>query len=69
MPPKNIYTVWQRMNCLWAKIPQVRVKFKMGDLVRITKEKIKFAKGPEPFQQKYYGFSRLYSACRKLFTN
>jgi hypothetical protein len=35
------------MNSLWAKIPQGRVKFKLGDLVRITKEKVKFAKGYE----------------------
>jgi transposase InsO family protein len=35
--PSNIYSVWQRMNSLWAKIPQGRVKFKVGDLVRITK--------------------------------
>jgi len=32
------------MNSLRAKIPQGRVKFKVGDLVRITKEKVKFAK-------------------------
>jgi len=49
MPPSkvnfsNIYTVWQRINCLWGKIPQGGVKFKVGNLVRITKEKVKFAK-------------------------
>ena len=49
MPPSkvnhlNIYSVWQRMKSLWAKIPQGRVKFKVGILVRITKEKVKFAK-------------------------
>jgi len=32
------------MNSLWAKIPQGRVKFKVGDLVRITKEKVRFSK-------------------------
>jgi hypothetical protein len=32
------------MNSLWAKITQGRVKFKVGALVRITKEKVKFAK-------------------------
>jgi len=42
--PSNTYSVWQRMNSLWAKIPQGRVKFKLGDLVRITKEKVMFAK-------------------------
>ena len=42
--PSNIYSVWKRMNSLWAKIPQGRVKYKVGDLVRITKENVKFAK-------------------------
>jgi len=32
------------MNSLRAKIPEGRTKFKVGDLVRITKEKVKFAK-------------------------
>jgi len=32
------------VNCLRAKIPQSRVKFKVGDLVRITEDKVKFAK-------------------------
>jgi hypothetical protein len=41
--PSNIYSVWKKMNSLRAKIPQGRVKFK----VRITKEKVKFAKGYE----------------------
>jgi len=41
------------MNSLRAKIYQVRVKFKMGDLVKITKEKLQFAKWDEHFQQKY----------------
>ena len=45
--PSNIYSVWKRMNSLWAKIPKGRVKYKVGDLVRITKEKVKFAKGYE----------------------
>jgi hypothetical protein len=52
MPPgkgnaTNIYSVWQKMNSLRAKIPQGHVKFKVGDLVRITNEKVKFAKGYE----------------------
>jgi len=39
MPPSkvnssNIYTVWQRINSLWGKIPQGGLKFKVGDLVR-----------------------------------
>jgi hypothetical protein len=45
--PSDIYTVWQRMNCLWAKLPQGRVKYKMGVLVRITKRKLHFANGYE----------------------
>jgi len=43
----NIYSVWRKLNSLWAKIPHGRVKFKVGDLVRITKQKVKFAKGYE----------------------
>jgi len=35
------------MYSLWAKIPQGRTKFKVGDLVRKTNEKVKFAKGYE----------------------
>ena len=42
--PSNIYFVWQKMNSLRAKIPGGRAKFKVGDLVRITKEEVKFAK-------------------------
>jgi len=42
--PSNIYSVWRRVNSLRAKIPQSRFKFKVGDLVRITKEKVKLAK-------------------------
>ena len=45
--PTNIYSVRLKMNSLRAKIPQVRVKFKEGDLVRKTKGKVKFAKGYE----------------------
>ena len=43
--PSNIYSVWKRMNSLWTKIPQGRVKYKLGDLVGITKETVKFVKG------------------------
>ena len=45
--PSNIYSVWRKVNSLRAKIPQSRVKFKAGDLVRITKVKVTFAKGYE----------------------
>jgi len=43
----NVYSIWKRINILNAKIPQGRVKFKVGDFVRITKEKVKFVKGYE----------------------
>jgi hypothetical protein len=43
----NVYSIWKRINILNAKIPQGRVKFKVGDFVRKTKEKVKFAKGYE----------------------
>jgi len=39
--------VWRKINSLRAKIPQSHVKFNVGDLVRITKEKVSFAKGYE----------------------
>ena len=42
--PSNIYSVWNGMNSLWAKIPQGRVKYEVGDLVRVTKGKVNFAK-------------------------
>jgi len=37
--PSYIYTVWRRLNTLRAKIPQGRVKFKVGDIARKIKEK------------------------------
>jgi hypothetical protein len=44
------------MNSLRAKIPESRAKFKVGYLVRITKEKKSLPKGMnKPFQQKYFG--------------
>jgi len=45
--PSRIYSIWKRINSLGAKIPVGRVKFRVGDFVRITKEKVKFAKGYE----------------------
>jgi hypothetical protein len=75
MPPSkvnhsNIYSVWKRMNSLWAKIPQGRVKFEVGDLVRITKEKVKFAKGYEQtFSTEIFGVSKVIQhVCHNLFT-
>ena len=67
--PSNIYSVLLRMNSLWAKITQGSVKFNACFLLRITKEKVKFAKGMnKPFQQRYFGLPRLYSACPSQFT-
>jgi transposase InsO family protein len=45
--PSNIYAVWQKLNSRQAKIPHGNVKFKVGDLVRITKQNVAFAKGYE----------------------
>jgi hypothetical protein len=45
--PSNVYSVLQKANSLRAKTPQGRVTFKVGDLVRITKERSEFAKGYE----------------------
>jgi len=47
LSPSNIYSVWQKVNSLRAKIPHGRVKFKVDSLVRITKQKVAFAKGYE----------------------
>ena len=37
----------QNVNSLRAKIPHERIKFKVGDLVKISKQKVAFAKGYE----------------------
>jgi hypothetical protein len=42
--PSNIYAVWQSVNSLRTAILRGLVKFKVGDLVLITREKLKFAK-------------------------
>ena len=34
--PSNIYSVWRNVNTLRSKIPQRRVKCKVGDLVSVT---------------------------------
>jgi hypothetical protein len=43
----DILTIWKRMEGKLDKIPKARVKFKVGQHVRISKEKMKFAKGAE----------------------
>jgi hypothetical protein len=45
--PTNVYTVWQRVNRLQARIPVGQVKFNVGDHVGISKQKVLFAKGYE----------------------
>ena len=45
--PSNIYSVRRKVNSLRAKIPHGFVKFKVGDPVRITKQKVCFANGYE----------------------
>jgi hypothetical protein len=45
--PANVYTVWQRVNSLQARIPVGQVKFKVRDHIRIFKQKVLFAKGYE----------------------
>ena len=61
--PYNICTVWGNMNILGVKITNARVKFEVGDLVRITNEKAKFAKGNEQtFWTKIIWVGQVYSA-------
>jgi transposase InsO family protein len=68
--PSNFYAVWKRLNSLRSKIPQGRVKFRVGDLVRITKEKLKFGKGYEQTHStEIFRFSRLLKASLNLFTS
>jgi hypothetical protein len=56
------------MNSLWGKIPQGSVKFKVGDVVRITKQKVKFAKGYEQtFSTEIFRGAK--AICPKLSTN
>jgi len=50
MPPSkveasNVFSVWRKVISLWARIAHGRVKFKVGELVRITKRKLNFVKG------------------------
>ena len=43
----DVLAVWQRMNDKRSRIRTVRPKFRVGQYVRISKEKMKFAKGYE----------------------
>jgi len=52
--PSNIHSVWQKVNSLRTKLPHGRVKCKVGDLVRITKQKVVIAKGYKHFKHVYF---------------
>ena len=43
----DILTIWERMNEKRGRIPIAQPKFRVGQHVRISKEKMKFAKGDE----------------------
>jgi hypothetical protein len=45
--PRNIYYIWQRLNSVRSRIALELVKFKVHDLICITKEKVMFAKDTE----------------------
>jgi len=52
MPParvtdSDILTIWQRINEKQGKIPITQPRFRVGQHVRISKEKMKFVKGGE----------------------
>jgi len=70
MPPRkftapNVYSVWRKVNSLRAEIPQCLFKFDVGDFVRITKDKVRFAKGFETaFLTENFVFLMLFSSCR-----
>jgi hypothetical protein len=64
------YTVWQGINALMTKIPQGHIKFKVEDLVRLTKEKLRFAQVDEQsFSGEIFRVPRSFSACHNLFMN
>jgi hypothetical protein len=43
----DILAIWQRINKRQNRIPTTKTKFSIGKHVRISKEKMKFAKGAE----------------------
>jgi hypothetical protein len=68
--PANVYSVWQRMNSLQAKIPIGQVKFKVHDHVRISKQKILFTKGYEQtFSTEIFRWRKLFSVDHSLSIN
>jgi hypothetical protein len=44
---KDVLAIWNRMNEKRSRIPVAQPKFRVGQHVRISKEKMKFAKGGE----------------------
>src|SRR5215475_2964924 len=43
----NVLAIWQRLNKKSSKIKTALPKFRVGDHVRISKQKMRFAKGAE----------------------
>jgi len=43
----DVLAIWKRMNSRRRRIRVAKVKFSVGQYVRISKEKMKFAKGGE----------------------
>ena len=44
---EHVLDIWTRMNRKWSRARVGRVRFRVGQHVRISKEKMKFAKGSE----------------------
>ena len=43
----DILAIWNRMNTKKRRVRTVRAQFRVGQYVRVSKEKMKFAKGYE----------------------
>ena len=44
---EHVLDIWTRMKRKWSRARVGRVRFRVGQHVRISKEKMKFAKGSE----------------------
>ena len=56
----DILNIWKRMNTKRVRIPSVEVKFRLGQHVRISKEKTKFAKASEQnFRPEIFRISKI----------
>jgi uncharacterized protein YkuJ len=52
----EILAVWQRLNKRQSRVRTAKVKFRVGQHVRISKQKMKFEKaGKKIATQKYFG--------------